>query len=96
MNQTLAEIEDEKQLLILEKIVENDVTFRELNWVERIVENLVGQGKMMKEGLPINLRAALEAIEEQVKIMGRNKSMIEMGTLLTYEAEEWINKSKID
>jgi hypothetical protein len=88
MNQTLAEIEDEKQLLILEKIVENDVTFRELNWVERIVENLVGQGKMMKEGLPINLRAALEAIEEQVKIMGRNKSMIEMGTLLTYEAEE--------
>jgi hypothetical protein len=59
MNQTLAEIEDEKQLLILEKIVENDVTFRELNWVERIVENLVEQGKMMKEGLPINLRAAL-------------------------------------
>lgn len=34
----------------------------------------------------------MEAIEEQVKIMGRNKSILEMGSLMNYQlAEEWWN-----
>ena len=40
------------------------------------MENLSKNGKNIKESLPINLRASMEAIEEQVKIMGRNKSIL--------------------
>lgn len=49
--------------MILEKLVEKDVTYRELNWVEKILENLSKNGKNFKESLPINLRASMEAIE---------------------------------
>lgn len=59
LNQTLSEIEDEKQSLILEKLVEKDVTYREMNWVEKILENLSTNGKNIKESLPINLRASM-------------------------------------
>lgn len=88
MNQTLAEVEDEKQVMILEGLVERDVTYRELNWVERILENLSTNGRSLKESLPINLRASIEAIEEQVRIMARNRSILEMGLVMSYQAEE--------
>jgi hypothetical protein len=45
-------------------------------------------GKTLKESIPINLRASMEAIEEQVKIMGRSKSILEMGFLMQYQAGE--------
>jgi hypothetical protein len=36
----------------------------------------------------VNLRASLEALEEQMKIMTRNKSILEMGSIMTYSLEE--------